>query len=126
MSQQVVGVECVALELRDGRTARVRLVRPADARAIQKFVRALSDASRRLRFFAPIRELAPATLARLTESTSRRDRVLLAEAHDGEKWCMVALSQYALGDDAGTRDLALGVADARCRPSQRPRWLGFP
>lgn len=112
MSQQVVGVESVALELRDGRTVRVRPVRPADAGAIQEFVRALSDASRRLRFFAPIRELAPATLARLTESTSRRDRVLLAEAHDGEKWCMVALAEYALGDDAGTRDLALVVADA--------------
>jgi len=112
MSQHAVGVECVALELRDGRTVRVRPVRPADAEAIQEFVRALSDASRRLRFFAPIRELAPATLARLTESTVRRDRVLLAEAHDGKKWCMVALAQYALGEDAGTRDLALVVADA--------------
>jgi acetyltransferase len=112
MSQEVVGVECVALELRNGRAVRVRPVRPADAEAIQEFVRALSDASRRLRFFAPIRELAPATLARLTESTSRRDRVLLAEAHDGEKWCMVALAQYAPGEDAGTRDLALVVADA--------------
>jgi acetyltransferase len=112
MSQPVVEVECVALELRGGRTVRVRLVRPADAEAIQEFVRALSDASRRLRFFAPIRELAPATLARLTESTSRRDRVLLAEAHDGEMWRMVALAQYAQGDDARTRDLALVVADA--------------
>ena len=112
MSQEVVGVECVALELRNGRAVRVRPVQPADAETIQEFVRALSDASRRLRFFAPIRELAPATLARLTESTSRRDRVLLAEAHDGKKWCMVALAQYALGDDAGTRDLALVVADA--------------
>jgi acetyltransferase len=112
MSQQVVGVECIALELRDGRTIRVRPVRPADAEAIQEFVRALSDASRRLRFFAPIREFAPAALARLTESTSRCDRVLLAEAHDGKKWCMVALAQYALGDDVGTRDLALVVADA--------------
>ena len=112
MSQQVVGVECVAIELRDGRTIRARPVRPADAEAIQEFVRALSDASRRLRFFAPIRELAPATLARLTESTVRRDRVLLAEAHDGKKWCMVALAQHALGDDAGARDLALVVADA--------------
>jgi len=112
MSQQVAGVECIALKLRDGRTIRVRPVRPADAEAIQEFVRALSDASRRLRFFAPIRELAPAALARLTESTSRRDRVLLAEAHDGEEWCMVALAQYALGDDVETRDLALVVADA--------------
>ena len=35
MSQEVVGVECVALELRNGRAVRVRPVRPADAEAIR-------------------------------------------------------------------------------------------
>lgn len=104
--------EGVALGLPNGRSVRVRPVRPADAEAIQEFVRGLSDTSRRLRFFAPIRELAPAMLARLTESAGRRGRVLLAEAHDGETWGMVALAQYALGDDDGTCDLALVVADA--------------
>lgn len=51
-------------------------------------------------------------LARLTASAGRLERVLLAEAHDGEAWSMVALAQYAPGDDAGTCDLALVVADA--------------
>jgi GNAT superfamily N-acetyltransferase len=38
--------------------------------------------------------------------------VLLAEAHDGDAWPMVALAQYAPGEDDGACDLALVVADA--------------
>lgn len=104
--------EGAALRLRNGRSVYVRPVGPADAESIQTFVRRLSDASRRLRFFAPIRELAPAMLARLTASVGQRGLVLLAEAHDGEAWSTVALAQYAPGEDDGTCDLALVVADA--------------
>lgn len=104
--------EGAALRLHDGRSARVRPVGPADAESIQAFVRRLSDASRRLRFFAPIRELAPSLLARLTTSAGRLELVLLAEARDGEAWSMVALAQCAPGEDDGTCDLALVVADA--------------
>ena len=101
-----------ALRLRSGLRVRVRPVGPADAESIQAFVRRLSDTSRRLRFFASIRELAPAMLARLTESTGRPDLVLLAEARDGETSSMVALAQYAPGEDDGACDLALVVSDA--------------
>jgi hypothetical protein len=58
-----------------------------DALGIQDFVRHLSAATRRARFFAPIRELAPAALARLT---SDRGSVFVAEAVDG---CIVALGR---------------------------------
>ena len=104
--------EGAALRLRDGRSVYVRPVGAADAESIQVFVRGLSDASRRLRFFAPIRELAPAVLARLTASAGQPGLVLLAEVHDGGAWSMVALAQYAPGEDAETCDLALVVADA--------------
>ena len=100
-----------ALRLHNGRSVRVRPVGPADAESIQAFVRCLSDTSRRLRFFAPIRELAPTMLARLTESAGQPGLVLAAEVHDGEAWSMVALAQYALDEDDGTCDLALVVAD---------------
>jgi acetyltransferase len=103
--------EGTGLKLRNERSVRVRPVRPADAETIQEFVRRLSVTSRRLRFFSPIRELTPAMLARLTESAGR-GQVYLAETYGGEKWCMVAMAQYALGDDDGTCDLALVVADA--------------
>lgn len=103
--------EGTRFRLRNQRSVRVRAGRPTDAVTIQEFVRRLSVTSRRLRFFTPIRELTPAMLARLTESAGR-GQVLLAEAHDGETWCMVAMAQYALGDDDGTCELALVVADA--------------
>jgi acetyltransferase len=104
--------EGAALRLRSGLNVRVRPVGPADAESIQAFVRRLSDTSRRRRFLAPIRELAPAMLARLTESAGQPGLVLRAEAHDGEAWSVVALAQYALGEDDGIGDLALVVADA--------------
>jgi GNAT superfamily N-acetyltransferase len=103
--------EGAALTLRNGQSVRVRPVRPVDADTIQEFVRRLSVTSRRLRFFSPIRELTPAMLARLTESTGG-GQVLLAEAHDGETWCMVALAQYSPGDEDGACELAFVVADA--------------
>lgn len=104
--------EGTGLRLRNERSVRVRPVRPADAETIQEFVRRLSVTSRRLRFFSPIRELTPAMLARITDSAGR-GRVLIAEAHDGETGCMVAMAQYAPSDDdGGTCELALVVADA--------------
>jgi GNAT superfamily N-acetyltransferase len=104
--------EGAALRLRNGQSVRVRPARPADAEAIQDFVRGLSDGARRLRFCAPIRELTPAMLTRLTEYADRRGLVLLAEVHDGKTWCTVALAEHAAGDDDGTCELALVVADA--------------
>jgi len=103
--------EGTRLRLRNERCVVVRAARPADAETIQEFVRCLSVASRRLRFFSPIRELTPAMLARLTES-AERGQVVIAESHDEEMACMVAMAQYAPGDDDGTCELACVVADA--------------
>ena len=103
--------EGTRLRLRNERSVRVRPVRPADAETIQEFVRRLSVTSRRLRFFAAIRELAPAMLARLTES-AEHGQVLLAEAHDGNTCRMVAMAQYAPGHYDRICELALVVADA--------------
>jgi len=102
--------EGVDLRLHNGRTVRVRPVRPADAEAIQAFVRGLSESARRLRFFAPIRELIPSMLKRLTEADGRLDRVLIALAQDDSGERIVALAQYADGDN-GRCDLALVIAD---------------
>lgn len=100
----------VELRLRDGRTVHVRPVRPGDAAAVQTFVRGLSDATRRLRFFAPIRELTPPMLTRLTEVDGRRDRVLIALAGDGAGRQIVAIAQHAAEDDWRC-ELALVIAD---------------
>jgi acetyltransferase len=101
----------VDLRLRAGRTVHVRPVQPGDAAAVQAFVRGLSDTTRRLRFFAPIRELTPSMLERLINVDGRRDRVLIAlSGNDGERQ-IVALAQYAEGG-AMHCDIALVIADA--------------
>jgi acetyltransferase len=84
----------------------VRPARPADAPGIQDFVRRLSADTRRARFFAPIRELAPAELARLSGGGGS---VFVAETPDGS---IVALADSAAGDDAGSCEVGVVVADA--------------
>lgn len=98
------------LRLGEGRIVRVRAVQAGDAAAIQNFVRALSDTARRRRFFAPIRELTPSMLKRLTKVDGWRDRVLVALAEDDSGERVVALAQYAADDDERC-ELALVVAD---------------
>jgi acetyltransferase len=100
----------IVLRMRGGQIVRVRPVRPGDAEAVQMFVRGLSDAARRLRFFAPIRELTPSMLKRLTEVDGRRDRVLIALAENDGRNQIVALAQYASDDDRRC-ELALVSAD---------------
>jgi GNAT superfamily N-acetyltransferase len=100
----------VALRLRSGQLVHVRPVRTDDADAIQMFVRGLSDAARRLRFFAPIRELTPSMLKRLTGVDGPLDRVLVALANDDGGERVVALAQHAADGDQRC-DLALVIAD---------------
>ncbi len=89
----------------------VRPVRPADAEAIQAFVRGLSAASRRARFFGTIRELAPGMLARLTAADAGPDRVFIVVSHERGTDRVVALAQYAADDDGASCELALVLAD---------------
>jgi acetyltransferase len=98
------------VRLRDGRVTVVRSVRPDDAEAVQRFVRALSPAARRRRFFGAIAELSPAQLDRLTVVRDPRDLSLVAlSAHAGEPR-IVAMAQYA-SDDSPAAEFALVVAD---------------
>jgi acetyltransferase len=93
--------------LPSGQRLNLRSAQPADAAALQDFVRGLSALARQARFFAPVRELSPEALARLASGAS--GPVFLTETEAGE---VVALAEYAAGEDAGTCELALVVADA--------------
>jgi hypothetical protein len=73
MSALLVALNCL---LPIGRRADIaavalRQIRPDDAAALQGFVRALSPASRRLRFHAALNELSEATLKALTRVDQR-------------------------------------------------------
>lgn len=68
-------IETVTLE--SGETCVLRPMRPEDASTIEAFFRRLSNEDVRLRFFAPLTQLSPTLLARLTQLDYEREMALL-------------------------------------------------
>ena len=99
------------VRLADGRRVVVRVARSEDVSAAQRFVRGLSERSRRNRFFAPVRELLPDQLDRLTRWRPPGELVLVGETAEGAGSRIVAMAQYAVceGCDA---EFAVVVDDA--------------
>ena len=104
------------VKLRDGRSVALRTARAQDIPAVQEFVRGLSSTSRRNRFFAPIRELSPDQLERVTRSRPPAEVALVCETVEGDRRRIVAMAQYAMceGLDA---EFAIVVDDAWQRQS---------
>jgi acetyltransferase len=98
-----------AITARDGRRACVRPVRAADAPLVQQFVRELSPRSRRNRFFAPVAELSPAQLERMTQFDAATGLGLVALA-GGDAPRIVGIAQHAVCDPPFA-ELAVVVAD---------------
>ena len=95
------------IRLRDGRTVRLRPVRPEDAARELRFFERLSDRSRYQRFMQYLRELSPRMLARFTQLDYDRELALVA-LWEGE---FVAVGRYAPNADGETAEFALAVAD---------------
>ncbi len=90
----------------------LRPIRPDDAAALQGFVRALSPASRRLRFHAALNELSETSLRALTcvDQRSRVAFVLTVAEHGTER--ILGEARYAVSGDGETAEFAIAVADA--------------
>ena len=90
----------------------LRQIRPDDAAALQDFVRALSPASRRLRFHAALNELPEATLQALARVDQRGHVafVLTVTEHGTER--IAGEARYAVSSDGETAEFAIAVADA--------------
>ena len=84
------------VKLRDGRRVALRAARSEDVSAVQQFVRGLSERSRRNRFFAPVRELSPDQLDRVTRSRPPGELALVGETTEGDGSRIVAMAQYAV------------------------------
>jgi acetyltransferase len=97
--------------LRDGRRVSIRAVRPDDAPHVQQFVRELSPAARRNRFFGPVAELSPRQLERMTRFDAARELALVALDDGADAPRIVAIAQSASCDPA-CAELAVVVADA--------------
>jgi len=92
------------------RSPRIRPIRRSDARAVQAFVVRLSDRSRLLRYFRPLRELPERMLQRLIDADGVHDAVFVALECEAAGTRIVGLAQYARTDDACC-EFALVVAD---------------
>lgn len=87
----------------------VRPVVPADAGALQQFIRELSPASRYARFMSAMRELPELMLDRFLHPATGQEAVLVANcALDG----IVGLAQYVADASGEGCEVALVISDA--------------
>jgi acetyltransferase len=115
------------IHLSDGTRVVIRPVLPQDAALTQAMVGGLSDASRYLRFLAPVRQLPAAWLERFTQVDYRQQMALIAETVVDGEIAIIAEARYVSTEDAGQAEgmpeLALLVADAWQRRGLGQRML---
>ena len=95
------------IRLRDGRTVRVRPMRPEDADREKRFFDRLSERSRYQRFMQYLPQLSQRMLARFTQLDYDRELALVALWQDE----FIAVGRYAPNQDGRTAEFALAVAD---------------
>lgn len=98
--------------LKDASRCTIRPIRPEDAANLQNFVRGLSEASKRYRYFSSLSELSRHELARATRIDYARELTLIAtrETADGPE--MIGEAHYATLPDGRTCEFAVVIADA--------------
>ncbi|HEU0199567.1 MAG TPA: GNAT family N-acetyltransferase [Burkholderiaceae bacterium] len=89
----------------------LRQIRPDDAGALQGFVRALSPASRRLRFHAALNELSETTLKALTCVDQRGHVAFVLTVTERGTERIVGEARYAVSSDRETAEFGIAVAD---------------
>ncbi len=94
--------------LRDGGTAHLRPIQPADAKAVQAFHTGQSQKSIYMRFFAFKASLSGKELKRFTE-VDYRDRVAFVITMGGE---ILGIGRYDRLDDPAEAEVAFNIADA--------------
>lgn len=95
--------------LRDDHVVTVRRLCSGDGDAVQAFVRALSPAAKRMRFFAAVRELAPWQIERMTNGTDRQDVSFAAFRRHESDPRILALAECVATEGEG--EFGLAVAD---------------
>jgi len=100
------------IRVRDGRTVRVRPIRPEDAAAEAEFVKHLSLQARYFRFMLGLNELTPELLNRFTQIDYHLELALVAFADEGGREVEIGVARYKLQPDGTTVEFAVVVADA--------------
>ncbi len=89
----------------------LRQIRPDDAPALQAFVRALSPASRRLRFHMALNELTESGLRALTRVDQRAHVAFVLTTTERGTERIVGEARYVVSCDKETAEFAIAVAD---------------
>ena len=97
--------------LRDGTKLLLRPIRPEDAQIEREFVEGLSEQSRYMRFFNPLKYLAPRLLARLTQVDYDRELALVATIGEGQEEHIAGVVRYSPNADGTSSEFAVTVAD---------------
>jgi acetyltransferase len=93
-----------------GPSISIRPIRPADAAALQAYVRSLSSDARYSRFFGALNELPPRELEHVVHMDQTSRLALVAEAVGEHESGLIGEARYAATDPA-TVEFALSVAD---------------
>jgi RimJ/RimL family protein N-acetyltransferase len=109
--------------LADGATITIRAAQSDDAPLMQALVRGLSANSSYQRFFYPLHELPPATLARFSHADPLHEMTLLAVTQQDGREIAVGMAQYAADWPHTSCEFALLVADAWQRKGIAARLL---
>ncbi|MDD3352704.1 GNAT family N-acetyltransferase [Zoogloea sp.] len=96
----------------DGRTVRVRPIRPEDAGLLQGFFDGMSPETRYYRFMESLQELPASLITRFTQIDYDREMALIAIASEGGAEYQVGSARYTLAPDGESVEFALVVADA--------------
>ncbi|HEX4329522.1 MAG TPA: bifunctional acetate--CoA ligase family protein/GNAT family N-acetyltransferase [Burkholderiales bacterium] len=97
--------------LRDGTQFLLRPIRPEDAAIETRFVESLSEQSRYMRFFNPIKSLSLRLLARLTQVDYDRELALLATQGEGAAEHIIGVVRYSPNADGVSCEFAIAIAD---------------
>ncbi len=100
-----------SMVLRDGTQVTFRVMRPEDADIEQAFVRGLSKATRRLRFFSALNELPPSLLHPFTHPDYPASYALIATIEQSGVEQIISVARYNTTQQDGVVEFAIVVAD---------------
>jgi len=95
----------------DGTKVMIRPIRPEDREIERAFVLGLSADSRYFRFFSTLKDLSPELLDRFTQVDYPKEMAFIATIDDGDKELEIGVARYVGGDQQGSAEFAIVVAD---------------
>ncbi|CEG57736.1 bifunctional acetate--CoA ligase family protein/GNAT family N-acetyltransferase [Legionella fallonii] len=98
-------------QLPQGEKLLIRPIRPEDANVEQKFIRHLSDSTKRFRFMGILHTLSPEMLLRTTQIDYDREMAMVAVIQRDAKDFIIGIAEYVANIDMHSCEFAVVVTD---------------